>query len=185
MSTRAEVVGELRSLFKEGATPSRLIRHIVERHQGERFFHLLIQEYFMEAFGVPIVRGLNPIDDFQQADLRYAYLNEQLLHEMILRRGEWDNCSNAVTSGTGSWLEALRANDDQERIRQLQETVIPELSRCWAGLSTREQHYIHRSMASANGLHETVKILSRLAECLQQKIVELEGASTAALEHNR
>ena len=112
-------------------------------------------------------------------------MNEQLLHEMIQRRSEWDSCSNAVTNGTGSWLDALHASDDQERNRQRQETVIPELSRCWAGLTPIEQHFIHRSMASANGLHETVKILSRLAECLQQKIVELEGASTAAAEQNR
>ena len=52
MNTRPEVINELRSLFKEGATPSRLIRHIVERHAGERTFHSLIQAYFHEAFGL-------------------------------------------------------------------------------------------------------------------------------------
>src|SRR5437762_17538 len=91
MSTRPEVIGELRSLFKDGATPSRLIRHIVERHNGERTFHSLIQAYFLDAFGVPIVRGLNPADDYQHADLRYAFLNEQLVHEMIQKRSEWDS----------------------------------------------------------------------------------------------
>jgi hypothetical protein len=53
MSTRLEVVNELRSLFQDGATPSRLIRHIVERHAGERRYHQLIQDYFREAFGIP------------------------------------------------------------------------------------------------------------------------------------
>jgi len=59
MITRREVVNEICSLFKDGATPSRLIRHIAERHEGEKSLHSLIQAYFLQAFGVPIVRGIN------------------------------------------------------------------------------------------------------------------------------
>jgi hypothetical protein len=182
MNTRPEVIRELRTLFKEGATPSRLIRHIAERHDGERNLHSLIQAYFLDAFGVPIVRGLRPTDDYQHADLRYAFLNEQLLHEMIQERSEWDTQDGARTNGTVSWLDSLNASDDQRRIHQAQAVVLPDLSRCWSQLTPAEQHFIHQSMASANGLNETVKILSRLAECLQQRIVELEAASTIALD---
>lgn len=260
MNIRSEVVSELQILFKEGATPSRLIRHIVERHEGERMLHSLIQAYFLEAFEVPIVRGLSPNDtenpvlnrkehekviaeildetlgpllkdpaskfgslsgaggksknvdelkrqihaklverlDFSRvkdpandafrrdirrvirhlcncyyrADLRYAFLNEQLLHEMIEKRSDWD--SNGDSSGNDTWLGNLSASDDHQRISQAQAVMPSELSRCWPELTPNERNFIHLSMASANGLFETVKILSRLVECLQQKIVELE-----------
>jgi hypothetical protein len=185
MSTRPEVIRELRSLFKEGATPSHLIRHIVERHAGERRYHQLIQDYFREAFGVPIVRGLNPIDDYRHADLRHAFLNEEVVHEIIQRKSEWDENAAAGTGRTDSWLDPLNASDDHQRISQLKTTAIPELARIWSQLTPEEQHFIDGSMATANGLYETVKILSRLAECLQQRVVELEAASMTPLEEHR
>lgn len=173
--TRPEVVCELRSLFKEGATPSRLIRHIAERHSGEARLHLLTHLYFQEAFGIPIVRDLNPIDAYQQADLRYAFLNEQLIQEMVQKREEWDAANGLASGERASWLDTLTASDHQQRLNRIQATAIPELSRCWPQLTADEQHYIQRSLATANGLYETVKILSRLVECLQQRLIEEEA----------
>jgi hypothetical protein len=180
MNLRPDVVGELRSMFKEGATPSRLIRHIVERHDDERGHHGLIQAYFLEAFGIPIVRGLNPTDDHQHTDLRYAFLNDQLVHDMVQRREDWD--PGFGSGASENWLDPLKASDDQQRLRQVQGRNIPELSRCWTQLTPKEQDFIQRSLATANGLHETVKILSRLAECLQQQLSELQ-ASPAGTGH--
>jgi hypothetical protein len=176
MNPRPEVVSELRSMFKEGATPSHLIRHIVERHEGEQNYHALIQMYFLEAFGIPIVRGLNPTDHYQHVDLRYAFLNEQLVHDMIQKRDEWDVGVDAGACGTGSWLDPLRAGDDQKRINQVQAATIPELSQCWAQLTPKEQYFIQRTLATANGLYESVKILARLAECLQQQLAGLHAS---------
>jgi hypothetical protein len=180
MNPRAEVVRELRSLFREGATASRLIRHIVERHEGERCCHALIQAYFLEAFAIPIVRGLNPTDDYRHTDLRYAFLNEQLVHDMIQARGEWDVESESGTETAGSWLDALEANDDQQRLSQAQAMPIPELSRCWPQLTPKEQHFIQRTLATANGLYESVQVLSRLAECLQQQLTDLQAAPSGS-----
>lgn len=185
MEARPEIVHELRALFKEGATPSRLIRHIVERHAEERDWQALIQEYFLEAFGVPLVRGLGPADDYRHTDLRYAFLNEQLLHEMIDRRSAWDGRNGFVSSQAGHWFDTLSVSDDQRRLEQLRTAVPPELNRCWPQLTAKEQYFIQRSMASANGLYETVKILSRLAECLQQRVDELEKAAAASTENQR
>jgi hypothetical protein len=179
MSIRPEVVNELRSLFKGGTTPSRLIRHIVERHEGERSYHALIQAYFLEAFGVPIVRGLNPIDDYQRADLRYAFLNERLVHEMIQRRKEWDT-EAAGTSEAGAWLDSLSAGDDEQRLREVQSVKLPDLDNCWPQLTPDERDYIHRSLASARGLYESVKILARLAESLQQQLAELQASTSVS-----
>ncbi|HZV07104.1 MAG TPA: hypothetical protein VE999_18630 [Gemmataceae bacterium] len=175
MNTHAEVIKELRDMFKHGATPSRLIRHIVESHTGERNIHSLIQAYFREAFGIPIVRGLNPIDDYQHDDLRYAFLNEQLVHEMIQRRSEWDGGTADGTREVGSWLDSVTASDDKQRLRNIQSVNLPDLSECWSRLTPDEQHYIQRSLASAHGLYEMVKVLSRLVECLQRRLDEVEA----------
>jgi hypothetical protein len=64
-ATRPEVIEELRSLFRRGATPTRLIRHIVDRHANVPDVGILIQDYFSEAFAVGLLRGLrkgNPLD---------------------------------------------------------------------------------------------------------------------------
>ena len=169
-----EVIRELRAMFKEGATPSRLIRHIVERHEGEHSFHLLIQRYFLQGFGVPIVRGLNPIDDYQHADLRFAYLNQMLLHEMIEKRPEWD------TDESNSWADSLTATEVHQRIREAEAYLPPDLKRCWPLMTAKEQRYILVSFASANYLSETVKIMSRLVEALQQQLLEAQATPAGA-----
>ena len=174
MNTRPEVIGELRTMFKEGATPSRLIRHIVERHENEHRFHLLIQLYFLEAFAVPIVRGLNPIDDYQHADLRLDFLNEQLLHEMVQKRSEWDH------GGSETWLDSLTATDDEQRHRKVRDAVPGELSRLWTQMTPKEKAYIHMLYASSHGQDETVKIMSRLLEALQNQVNELQAAPAGA-----
>ena len=184
MNARAEIISELRSILKEGATPSRLIRHIVERHSGESGMHTLIQEYFLETFGVPIVRGLKPLDDYDHADLRYAFLNNDLLHDIVQKRLEWDGDFTDAPE-LNSWLDTLIASDDHERIRQMQSSVPNDLKHCWPQLSLEEQYYIQMSSASANGLNEKVKILSRLVEQLQQKVIELEQLHAPELAEHR
>jgi hypothetical protein len=177
METRPEVIDELRLLFQNGATPSRLIRHVAERHPAEPALHALIQEYFREAFAVPLVRGLKPHDEYESVDLRYAFLNEQLVHEMIEKRPEWDRGPAGAANGRQPWLDSLVATSDPDRIRQAQSMPFPELSQSWHRLTAKEQAFIQRSIASANGLYETVKILARLAEHLQQRVAELEKPS--------
>lgn len=182
MGTLPEVVNELRVMFKGGATPSRLIRYIGERHRGEPGLHSLIQAYFHEAFDVPIVRGVKPLDTHEHFDLRYAFLNGSLLYEMIQRRGQWDRDDEAP--GTETWLDGLRARDDHERIRQAQGVPNPNLKRCWSLLTPDEQYYLEMTAASGAGLSERVEILTRLAECLQQRINELEAACAPAIHHD-
>jgi hypothetical protein len=174
MKTRPEVIEELRTLFKNGATPSRLIRHIAARHDDEERLHFLVQDYFMEAFGIPIVRGLDPTDDYQPSDFRHAFLSEQLLHQMIEKLSEWHTRADGSTKDDEPWFTGLVATPDEARMGQAQSAPVPDLAGCWPKLSQKEQSYMRAIMASANGLHETVKILSRLAETLQQKIDELE-----------
>lgn len=174
MEIRPEVVVELRTLLKEGATPSRLIRHIAERHPVTAGRHLLIQLYFQEAFHVPIVRGLNSIDDYRHDDLRHGFLNDQIIPQMIEHRTEW--LTNEEAAGT--WLENLKSRDSREHIELIQRAPDNELRGVWDKLSEREQRSIEVSMASANRLYEQVQILAKFAERLQQRINHLESQST-------
>lgn len=176
MQTRPEVIRELQAMFKEGATPSRLICHIVERHEGERSFHLLIQLYFLEAFGVPIVRALNPIDDYQHADLRFAYLNEMLLHEMIEKKSVWDN------GVAESWLDTLSATEVHQRIKEAGENLPAEFKRVWPLMTPQEQRHLQVVIASARHSWETVKIMSRLLEALQLQVNELQTPAGVSRE---
>jgi hypothetical protein len=173
MQPLPEVIDELRALFKKGATPSRLIRQIAERHEGETPVHALVQTYFREAFGVEPVRGLNPLDTFQNTDLRYSFLNTQLLYEMIQKKSTWENRGESEPE---SWLDSLRVIDVREPARQARGALAPELERCWKLLNSDEREFLLTSMASANGLFELVRILALLAESLQQRITELEAA---------
>jgi hypothetical protein len=102
MRVRPEVIAELRALFKTGATPSRLISHIAERHRAEPALHALIQEYFWPAFAVPLVRGLQCPGAHGPVDLRDAFLNEQLVHDLIEKRPEWDTETEGGANGRTS-----------------------------------------------------------------------------------
>lgn len=174
IQTRPEVVAELRELFREGATPSRLIRLVTVRHEDERELFTLIQLYFQEAFGVPIVRGLNSIDDYRHDDLRHGFLNHQVIPRMIEHRTEWLTSEEAA----GTWLENLNARDTREHIEAIRKVQNNELRQVWEKLSEEEKYYIHMSMASANRLWEEVQVLAKFAERLQQRINQLESQST-------
>lgn len=165
MGTRPEVVGEIRSLFKHGATPSRLFRHIAERHEDEPNLRFLIHDYFQEAFGVPIVRGLRANDDYHQTDLRYAFHNQALLSDMVQRKGEWDS------NGGDTWLNSVHATDPAERLEQVEADIPNDLARCWSMLTPQERRFIHLAISSGSVLGEQLNVLSALCESLQQQLI--------------
>jgi hypothetical protein len=176
MTIKPSVIEELRSLFKGGATPSRLIQHIVARHPNEeRDWHGLIQAYFREGFGVPIVRGLVPAETYGDMDLRYAYLNEDVLHEMVQARSAWDRDETAPEGALPSWLDALTATSPLDRLHEArQRGPSPDLAESWSSLSESERRAIQLANSGYQGRTEMVRILARLAERLQQRIVALE-----------
>jgi hypothetical protein len=175
MGTVQTIIEELRVLFREGATPSRLMRHIVGRHPDEKNRHALIQDYFREAFGVDLVRGLKPFDDYAHADLRYAFLNQDLLHGMAAKRATWDSGKAPTAGAAPSWLDSLEATDLQELIREAEASGLPELAEGWVKLNPKERSAVCRIIAGFNLRSETVQLLARLVERLQQKVLELES----------
>jgi hypothetical protein len=164
-------------LFRQGATPSRLIQLIAARHRGENSLHGLIQLYFLETFGVPIVRNLNPLDDYQSIGLKYAFLNDDVLHWMIEFRSTWDQGSSEP-----SWLDSLTATSIDDRLRSAKQHVPVGLEKSWDKLDEKERFVIQRLVSTSNGHYEQVRILARLAERLQQRINELEAERAAVSE---
>lgn len=175
MNIQPSVIEELRSMFKEGATPSRLIQHIVARHPKEGNWHGLIQDYFREGFGVPIIRGLSPMETYSDIDLRYAYLNEDVLHEMVQSRTIWDRQSNGAEDEPSSWLDSLEATSALDRLREAERMgTPPDFSESRGGPKENERSGIVLANANYKGRTEMVHILARLVERLQQRIVALE-----------
>ena len=186
MNTQASVIQELRSMFKEGATPSRLIQHIVARHPNEGNWHGLIQEYFREGFGVPIVRGLSPMETYNDIDLRYAYLNEDVLHQMVQARTTWDHERNESEGASPCWLGSLTATSDLDRLEEAEQLgPSPDLAESWDKLNDKVRRGIVLASSGYKGRTEMVHILARLVERLQQRILSLErDRSPSAVEES-
>jgi hypothetical protein len=174
-----EVIAELRSLFKAGATPSRLIQHILARQPDEPDWFWLVQEYFSQAFSVPLVRIAKHRPALQAADLSQAFLNVHLLHQMLEKRSEWDRGNDTAATESNPWFQTLVATDEVELIRKGQPASIPELAKSWDRLDPDAKGYIQQLIGNLNALYEKILVLARLAECLQQKIVHMENKSTA------
>src|SRR5438045_4432091 len=92
------LVHELRQLFIDGAIPSKLIHHIVAHHGNSERLHLLIRDYFKEAFSVPLIRNVVSEEEYSPK-LRHAHFNREVVPELIQRIGDW-NTANLE----GSWL---------------------------------------------------------------------------------
>jgi hypothetical protein len=177
MSISPTFVHELRTLFKQGATPSKLIRQILLRHPQEHHWRQLVQDYFWEAFAVPLVRMPTKPHDLDQLTLRYAHFNRHLVHQMIQMRPKWDVNYGGDSSSENSWLNGLPATDDLALREQADPTIVPELADAWASFDPKAQKYIKELMGSFNALYERVVILAQLAECLQGQVAEAERPS--------
>src|SRR5439155_3609548 len=128
--------------------------HILDRHPDPATRHALIQDYFREAFGVAIVRGVSQFGDIPETDLRCAFLNQDLLHEMTVTFAGW---SSEVPDD--SWLKGLTATDWPTRLRQAEAAARTELPAGWEKLSPDERDVVLRLIAGLNGRNESCRIL--------------------------
>jgi hypothetical protein len=173
MAVDPQVVAELRSMFRKGTAPSELIRYIVSRHRTDPSLLFLLQDYFRAAFAVPLMRISTIPEDHTVNDSRYAYLNIDLVHEMIQHRSDWDSMPHSNVGEEQCWLDSLVATDVAELTKRAQPGTSPELKTCWQDLDPKAQKYIKCIMGSADWLYEKVQILGRLVEVLQQQVTDL------------
>src|SRR5258708_18973622 len=103
MTDRHRLIEELQTLLVDGATPSRLIQHILSHMSQDSTWE--IKQLLQEAFHLPIVR-LSPLMLSGEKDFRGSILNKTLLVEMVQRRNEWDTAS-ASSASPPSWLDQI------------------------------------------------------------------------------
>src|SRR5262249_6980575 len=108
-----EIVQELRVLFRKGATPSRLLRHIISRFPGEVVSPWTLRDYLEKAFGVPMARLIQPGMVGSADQTRLAVLNRTLIPEILERRAAWDEAGSSLPTG-GCWFDGLAATDPEE-----------------------------------------------------------------------
>jgi hypothetical protein len=176
MRTDPRIVAELRSMFLNGATPWRLVRHIASRHDGDPNCADLVGPYFAEAFAVTMIaldRGPNPVDLDGPAP---PQLDEELLRDMVGRAAVWRATPGDAREPT--WFDGLKVSpDDLALIDAIKLESHPALADTWAALPPRAQAAVRQAMVNAQAYHERMKVLARLVERLQQQVVELERHS--------
>jgi hypothetical protein len=161
MNVNPVVVGELRDMFRAGATPSALIRHIAARHAGEPHLDAVVRAYFREAFGVPMLRvGSEQVRDIA-AGGSLPTLNATVLPRMIQNRTEWD------ALGGECWLDAIPVAP-----APVAPESIPELAGSWERLDDEAKRFVRRLLDTARALHENGSVLAALAEQLQARAAD-------------
>jgi hypothetical protein len=182
MTLRPELIQELRDRFKLGATPSRLIRLIVERHPGGGVTHWTVRDYLKAAFALPAVPYLRPGEDYRSdAGLGHAILNKLLLPEILERRRLWDGCPEGEPPAESSWLDGLHPVSPEEAKEAEKEGRVYGLSAAsWDRLSPSEKESLRVLAASSRVLSDRLDALATLAECLQRQVDEVEGRQAAA-----
>ena len=169
---KEHVVQELREMFLDGATPSRLMMQIQTHHPEEERLYFLIMDYFQEAFKLPLVR-VSSNNDFSTPSGEHFHFNRDLVHEIVCQLERWKD-----DDADGSWLDDVndRARTTlREHQERLKTAHFEELERIWDQLTDDERGFIIRRIAHKDYLWDKVNTLSRLVERLQQKIVQLES----------
>jgi len=172
MAVDQQIVEELRRMFLDGATPSRLVRYVVtnapERDDSERL-RRVVQSYFDEAFGI-LLRRI-PLDP---ADLRNSFsnpgLNQIPLHRIVQGRAEWAS----QRKDEDRWLGELKATNPGQLNDSVDLSRETELAGVIDDLDDPARMAIKRWIGNINYLYELVEILAALAERLQDKIDRLE-----------
>lgn len=163
------LVAEIRRMFVDGATPSLLMQHIAARHPGDPRIHLIIMDYFNEAFQLPLLRNVVPGEDYSPSS-RHAHYNRDVVPEIVRKIPDWHSGSLA-----GTWLEGAVVRSSREHVARLSGSRRPELSRIWDTLNDEEKQFITHRIAMKDYYWDALKSLALLSERLQQKVVELES----------
>lgn len=175
MVERSQLIQHLRNRLKDGATPSRLIRDILDQ-LGDTTSSREVQEILAEAFQLPIVR-LGPSLDVGKKSYKQGILNRTLLSEIIENKQRWESVFSS-SPGNTSWLDGLNVTSPEVVRKKLTADSYPGLSReSWAALNAEEQQTLLVQLASGRVLSDRLEVLSRLVERLQEKIDKLEGRS--------
>ena len=169
----AVIIEELRELFRNGATPSRLMHHVRNRFPGEKVSMWVIQAYFEQAFCLGMVRGISPAMDVTNPRT-FPSLNKRLILEMVHSRNDWNTLGSHSTDPK-SWFDHLETRSEDEVIEMSRLEPHSFISaEGWQALGPDDQQMLRAHFAGNEMVSERVQILATLAERLQQQVEELE-----------
>jgi hypothetical protein len=173
MTDRAQLLDDLRMRIEDGATPSRLIRHVLDV-LGATISYSELCDVLQDAFQLPVVR-ISPSSLAPQHDHRGVVLNKTLLMEIVHRRGDWDAGRSQEHPMAQSWMDGLALRSPEEIRNEVRTAPVPGLNaKSWSALTSEEQDALHGHLTGTIVLAQRVEVLSRLVERLQEKICELE-----------
>jgi hypothetical protein len=176
METDPLLIAEMKTLFKAGATVSRILRNIIA-HLGQKplpEMDRLVRAYFRQAFGIPMFSGSAGVLTEDRSGLQMAYVNRNVIHQIISNRSEWDQETAANGQVGSSWIDSLTATDESQLVEQSHPEMLNELSGDWDKLDDKAKKFIKRLIGNSRALNEKVEILATLAEQLQQQVLALE-----------
>lgn len=164
------LVQELRKMFLDGATPSRLLQRLLDEPASEETLGPgVVDRYFSAAFGSKVYPLTAATQGEVFSTLHYAYLNGDTLYQMLENLSEWRRGVEG-----DFWCDDVEAIDARVKLREFSPQADPELARFWDGLDPKAQAYIRACVVSLQVAQEKIHALRLLAERLQQKLVQAE-----------
>ena len=170
MMLRADVIAGLRSLFKEGATYSGLLRYILKQH-SEELPSQTVQQYFMEAFRIPFFCGIKRKVESPNNDDYYAQIDSWLIARILSMRTSWMEAGSSDSSEP-TWWDTLPLTPPDQFQRGKPAWLSQE---SWESLLPTEQENLAAVATSCDVLSEHVLMLARLSEQLQRQISQLDS----------
>jgi hypothetical protein len=177
MRVDPRIVTELREMFLNGATPSRLVRHIAVRHEGDQDWPTYVEPYFAEAFSVTTFAmvGHSAEVDLDRTDL--SGIDVDLLRDMVGRKAAWRESADHISAS--AWCDGLTVSpDDLAMNDKIRPESHPALTDSWESMKPRAREFVRQAMVNAQGYYERMEVFVRLSEQLQKRIIELEAAES-------
>lgn len=173
MQDPMQLIDNLRVRFRDGATPSALIQHIL-MVRGDAISYSELCDVLQETFRLPVVR-ISPSSVTPERDHRGATLNKTLLMEIVQWRHDWDASRSHNCPGEPSWMDGLSLRTPEEIGSEVRAAPFPGLTqKSWDSLSPEERDTLHVHLTSSIIISQRVEVLSRLVERLQERLHELE-----------
>jgi hypothetical protein len=177
MADRTNLIDDLRNRFKDGATPSELIRRILSV-LGNTISYTELCDVLQEAFHLPVVR-ISLSSTAPRHDHRGAILNKTLLMEIVQRRSDWDAPCSHTLPVKPSWMDCLSQETLEDIVNKVRAAPFPGLSdTSWSMLRPKEQEALYAHLVSSIVISQRVEVLSKLAERLQEKLSERNDTNT-------
>jgi len=165
----ADVTAELRAMFIDGATVSRMFQYIESQNKCDNTSNsLYLWKSFCEAFGVPLIRGIMTTSHSPCID--HAHFNTEVVPDIVQRIDEW--CPGDLT---GTWLDGVRIASYEEYREASEKPISKHLERAWPLLQDEEKDFIISGLSYKDYCFYLARCLARLAERLQEKIAAFEN----------